>query len=89
MKQFHGLIHILQPIYKTNGRRANVPTIHYTDIVTLRLMEEMLLAEKFTTIDSLIRQCVRCGPLALHWTHLPALESHAKFYLDFAEYEKE
>lgn len=45
MKQFHGLIYILQPIYKTNSGHAKVPTIHHTDIVTLRLLEEVLQAE--------------------------------------------
>ncbi len=40
VKQFHGLIYILQSIYNTNSRRANLPAIHHTDIVTLCHMEK-------------------------------------------------
>lgn len=40
VKPFHGLISILQPIHRTNHRRASLPAIYHSDSVTLCHMEK-------------------------------------------------
>lgn len=85
-KLLHGLIYILQPIYTTNDRPARLPAIYHTDSVTVCHMEKSCL---LNIHNARFADTTTCALVSSYTEHmLPDLENHARFCLDFAEYDE-